>query len=413
MNNYLERAQTVLERVNELAVISDQHGLISRTFGTEAFWKAQRKIAEWMTDAGLETKIDNIGNVRGKLRCSNQHAKTFFIGSHFDTVVNAGKFDGPLGIIAGLDIIIKVIAEGYELPFNIELVAFSDEEGVRFHTTYLGSKVLTGAFDMELLERKDDDGVSMHEVVTDLGATIKHIPADAIAAGEWLGYYEIHIEQGPVLYGSEDPVAVVTSIAGQKRFAIMYSGTAGHAGTVPMDLRQDALCAAAEFITKIEAYAKAGNERFLATVGKLEITNAASNVIPGEVIFSLDLRSGDEEILERSAKDLEAFAKEIASRRSLKVFWKVIQENHAVHCDEHLVKELEEAISASGFNPVKLVSGAGHDAVPISEVAPVVMLFVRCYKGISHNPLEDVEIKDIAAALQVSDLFLKALSKKI
>ncbi|MEO5647714.1 MAG: M20 family metallo-hydrolase, partial [Chitinophagaceae bacterium] len=375
--------------------------------------KAQQKLYNWMKDAGLVTNIDNIGNVRGKLMSKKRHAKTFIIGSHFDTVINAGKFDGPLGILAGLDIIERLIEDKVELPFHLELVAFSDEEGVRFHTSYLGSRVLTGAFDYELLQKKDTDGITLNEVINDLGANAKQITDDAIPISDWLGYFEIHIEQGPVLDDSKEPVAIVTSIAGQKRSAVIFTGVAGHAGTVPMNMRQDALCATAEFISKVENFAKQKHSEIVATVGKLEISNAASNVIPGEVTCTVDLRSGNANRLNDAALAIGQLAKEIAAQRNVQLTWKTIQENAPVDCDEKLMSILAETIASTGFNTIRLVSGAGHDAVPISEVAPVAMLFVRCYKGISHNPMEDVEIKDIAAALQVAENFIKGLALKL
>lgn len=398
----IQRAEKVLARINELATISeDEHG-ITRTFGTKAFLQGSQKVYAWMLEAGLQTHIDNIGNVRGKLVSKNPHAKTFVIASHIDTVVNAGKFDGPLGVLLGLDLLEELIKTNTQLPFHIELIAFSDEEGVRFHTTYLGSKVVAGLFDENLLTQKDKNGITLLDAIHAFGGDTTQLAGDAIAKNDWLGYLEIHIEQGPVLYEKDIPVAIVTAIAGQKRVEIVFTGMAGHAGTVPMDMRQDALCSAAEFIIETEKFAIV-NKAIVATVGTLGISNAASNVIPGQVVCSLDLRSHDEAALTSAYQAIQASCMAIANKRNIGVAWKLIQETKPVTCDEKLQDNLQQAIVQAGYEVIQLVSGAGHDAVPISQVSPVAMLFVRCYKGISHNPLEDAELKDIAAAIKVLD----------
>ena len=409
MSSYLQRAEKVFSRINQLAAITEDEGAVTRTFGTRAFLEGSAKVAAWMKEAGLQTRIDQIGNVRGKLLSKVTGAKTFVIASHIDTVVNAGKFDGPLGVIMGLDLLEQIIAAKAELPFNIELIAFSDEEGVRYHTTFLGSKVVTGAFDRALLDKKDKNGITLKEAINTMGGDDTLLAVDAILADNWLGYYEIHIEQGPVLYERNIPVALVTAIAGQKRVEITYTGFAGHAGTVPMDMRNDALTCASEFILAAEQFATANKDHLVATVGKLEVIGSASNVIPGEVVFSLDLRSPDEEKLKAAYQHLKQLSEAITQKRSITPKWNLIQETLPVACDSGLNTMLKQAITASTFELVELVSGAGHDAVPVSEVAPVSMLFVRCYKGISHNPLENAELADVAAALEVSDNFINQL----
>jgi allantoate deiminase len=412
MSNYIQRAENVFTRINQLAAISEDEGAVTRTFGTKAFLEGSAKMAAWMKEAGLQTRIDQIGNVRGKLLSKAPGAKTFVIASHIDTVVNAGKFDGPLGVIMGLDLLEQIIATQTELPFNIELIAFSDEEGVRYHTTFLGSNVVTGAFDRALLNKTDKNGITLKEAIDAMGGDDTLLAVDAILPDNWLGYYEIHIEQGPVLYENKIPVALVTAIAGQKRVEVTYTGFAGHAGTVPMDMRNDALTCAAEFILAAEQFATQNKDHLVATVGKLEVTGAASNVIPGEVVFSLDLRSPDEEKLKRAYQYLEATSDNIAAKRGITPKWNLVQQTLPTACDAELSSLLKQAISQSGFELVELVSGAGHDAVPVSAVAPVSMLFVRCYKGISHNPLENAEVADVAAAIEVSDNFITKLIQK-
>jgi allantoate deiminase len=409
MNNYLHRAEKVLQRINQLASISDDANCINRMFATKAFIEGRNKVEQWFVEAGLQTHIDNIGNVRGKLLSENKEAKTLVIASHIDTVVNAGKFDGPMGVLLGLDLMENIIQTKTKLPFNIELIAFSDEEGVRFHTTYLGSKVVAGTFDKNVLHKKDESGIYLQEVIKQLNGNIDELNNDAISKKDWLGYYEIHIEQGPVLYEKNSPAAIVTSIAGQKRVEIIFKGIAGHAGTVPMNMRNDALCAASDFIIQLEEFASK-QKSLVATVGKLNIINSASNVIPGEVICSLDVRSDDETILSIAYENIKQFCEEISKKRNIELQWNLIQQTKPVLCDNKMNKLLAASIKQSGYELTELVSGAGHDAVAISEVAPVCMLFVKCFKGISHNPLENVELEDIAAAIKVSDNFIKQLA---
>jgi allantoate deiminase len=409
MSNELQRAEKILLRINELASVSEDEGYISRTYGTKAFLEGRDKVEHWMKEAGLQTHIDNIGNIRGRLLSKQANSKTFVIASHIDTIINAGKFDGPLGVLTGLDLLEELVRSKTELPFHIELIGFSDEEGSRFHTTFLGSKVIAGSFDYSILDAKDIAGIFLEEVIRMNGGDTNKLSKDAIAKEDWLGYFEIHIEQGPVLYEKNIPVAVVTAIAGQCRVGMVFNGEAGHAGTVPMDMRKDALACAAEFIIETEKFAKANKENIVATVGKTHIINAASNVIPGEVICSLDLRSADEVKLVEAYNKIKIMAETICQKRNIVLEWNLIQQSKPVTCNGKMNKLMEQSIRDAGYDVVELVSGAGHDAIPVSEVSPVAMLFVRCFKGISHNPLEDVELKDIAAAVKVSDTFINNL----
>jgi hydantoinase/carbamoylase family amidase len=409
MDKDLERAEKILQRINELASISEMPGGITRTYATKAFVEGRDKVQQWMKEAGLEITIDNIGNIRGRLSSKKANAKTFVIASHIDTVVNAGKFDGPLGVLMGLDLVEQLIQSKTGLAFHIELIGFCDEEGCRFHTTYLGSKAVAGSFDKTILNAKDESGVSLKEVIEKNGGNVNNLSKDAIAKQDWLGYFEIHIEQGPVLYEKNIPAGSVTAIAGQRRSEIKFTGEAGHAGTVPMDMRKDALVCAAECMVAIENFAKANKNDLVATVGKLHITNSASNVIPGEVICSLDMRSADEAKLSAAYTEIKKMTEDICSKRNIGLEWKLVQQTKPVNCDAGMNKLLTQSIKETGYEVVSLVSGAGHDAVPIAEVSPVAMLFVRCFKGISHNPLENVEVKDIAAAIKVSDTFIQKL----
>lgn len=395
---------TILARIEELAAISEDSDCLTRTFGSMAFIRASQLISGWMQEAGLETRIDNIGNVRGRLVSKNPGARTLVIGSHFDTVVNAGKFDGPLGVLMALDVVSSL---ELELPFHIEVIAFSDEEGVRYHTTYLGSKVLSGAFDMTQLALQDTAGISLGDAIQLIGGCTDQLLHDKIDAAGWLGYFEIHIEQGPVLYEKHIPVAIVTAIAGQQRSQLVFKGMSGHAGTVPMDMRQDALCCASECILIIEQWALQHRDQVVATVGTLQVVHGASNVIPGEVMCSLDLRSADMDMIRKAHVELLAQLDAVCQKRKISFEWHIVQETAPVVCDPELSGVLEKSIPSTEI--VKLVSGAGHDAVAVSAIAPVCMLFVRCFKGISHHPLEDVEAADIEAALQVARTFIQQL----
>ncbi|TDN37496.1 Zn-dependent hydrolase [Hymenobacter sp. UV11] len=411
MPDYPTRTARLLSRIHELGAISEDAtgATVTRTFGTPAFLKGRDLVQGWFEAAGLETRLDGIGNLRGRLRSQRPGAKTFVLASHIDTVVNAGKYDGPLGVLMGLDLVESIIQQRLELPFNLELIAFSDEEGVRFHTTYLGSKVVTGAFEPALLQKTDANGITLAQAIAEMGGNAATLAADALPPAEWLGYFELHIEQGPVLWESGVPVALVTDIAGQQRVELTWLGMAGHAGTVPMDMRQDALAAAAEFVLATEAFALRHGHGLVATVGQLRLVHAASNIIPGQVVHSLDLRSPDADQLAAAYTDLQAQAEAIAARRGVGLTWQLVQATAPVQCDHELNRLLGQAIAASGYEVDGLVSGAGHDAVPASAVAPATMAFIRCYKGISHNPLENVEAADVAAALEVAERFLLEL----
>ncbi|MEJ7740500.1 MAG: M20 family metallo-hydrolase [Chitinophagaceae bacterium] len=408
MNEH-SRTKKILERIGELSLCSEDRHAITRTFGSDAFREAVKKVQSWMNDAGLQTRVDNIGNVRGRRNCGESGAKTLVIASHIDTVINAGRFDGPLGVIMGLDMVEQVIEKNSSLPFNIELIAFCDEEGVRFHTTYLGSKVVAGCFDQELLQSPDTKGRTVQDVIEEMGGDAGRLKADAIPVEDWLGYFEIHIEQGPVLYEKNIPVALVSDIAGQSRVEIHFKGEAGHAGTVSMDKRRDALCCACECILQTEKMALDSNGKLTATIGKINLENAASNVIPGIAVCSLDLRSSDASFLEISHRNLQAVFEAVCIKRNIVIEWKRVQESKPVSCNEVMNQCLASAIYDAGYEIISLVSGAGHDAVAISAVAPVCMLFVRCYKGISHHPLENVEAGDIEAAIHVADGFIDHL----
>ncbi len=374
------------------------------------FLECGNKIASWMREAGLETYIDNIGNVRGKLKSNNPEAKTFVIGSHYDTVRNAGKFEGTLGILTGLDVIENIISKNISLPFNIELIAFSEDGGVRFNYSSLGSEVVAGTFHNKFLEIKDQQGITLSQILKSLNYDSTKLSENAIAPENWLGYFEIHIDQGNILYENNIPVGVVNSISGQKRIEIRFTGKAGHAGTVRMDVRKDALCAAAKFILAVEKYALHEKNNLLATVGKLIIANSASNVIPGTVNCTVDIRSDDAEILSKAYEAINFECERICDKRNIYFEWKLIQEIAPVSCNKKLRRLLTNSINEKKIELISLQSGATHDAAVISYIAPVAMLFVKCFKNIGQSSVENVEINDIMKALEVSDQFILELA---
>lgn len=408
------RTQRILNRLEELGNISEKPDCLSRFYGTDSHIQSRKVLIEWMEAAGMEVHCDNIGNVRGILKSTSSDAKHLVVASHYDSVFDAGKYDGPLGILLGIEMAQQISDLDKALPFHLNVIAFADEEGGRFNTAYLGSCVLAGNFDKTWLSRKDDAGETLGAVIEAMGGNIEAVDGEAIPKEDWLGYYEVHIEQGPVLCDKDLPVCLVSGIAGQTRVDIHWKGMAGHAGTSPMDLRQDALCAAAEFTLAIEALGKEHKNQLVATVGKMIVGPNSSNVIPGAVYHTLDIRSMQDDFLMEMVANLEQQAQTIAEKRGLVCEWKVMQSNPSVDCDPRLSAALEKGIKKSGVRELlSIPSGAGHDGVMISKVAPISMLFVRCTDGISHNPAEYSAPEDIEAALLVSDGFLEALADNL
>lgn len=409
MKTYFQRALQINQRINELSLLSGDEQSVTRIFGTKPFQECSGLIALWMRQAGLETWIDNIGNIRGKLKSKNANAKTFLIGSHFDTVINGGKYEGVLGILSGLDVIENIISKNISLPFNIELIAFSEDEGIRFNYSHLGSQVVAGTFQNKLLEIKDEEGQTLSDVLQSLNHCPEKLDQDAIPSENCLGYFEIHIDQGNVLYENNSPVAIVDSISGQKRIEIKFTGKAGHAGTVGMEIRKDALAATAKFILAVEKYATRTKGNLLATIGKIKIDSAASNVIPGVVNCTLDIRSKNAETLSDAYEFIYSECERICDKRNIYFEWKLIQEINSVDCNKKLNRLLANTINEKRLQLVTVQSGACHDAAIISSITPAAMLFVRCFKNIGEISTENVEEKDIACALEVSDHFMQQL----
>ncbi len=364
------------------------------------------EITGWMTALGAKVRIDAAGNLRGFYAGAESKAPRLLLGSHLDTVPNAGAYDGVLGVV--LAVALLEALSGRQLPYGIEIVGFSEEEGVRFGTPFIGSRALTGRLDEKLLSRKDPGGISVRSAIEEFGLDPGELPLAALG-DDILGYVEFHIEQGPVLETLKRPLGVVESIAGQSRFEFTFGGRANHAGTTPMHLRYDAIAGAAEWITAVEREANKV-PGLVATVGAIEAQPGATNVIAGEARLTLDVRHGLDEVRTRAVENLIREATEIAKRRGLSVRPNVLLSQSAVAMDPFLIHEIEQAIRKTGCEPHHMVSGAGHDAMILAEKIPAAMIFLRTPGGISHDPSESVAIEDVAKAIECGLHLLDQLS---
>jgi len=373
-------ARRVLERADELAAFTEDPGRITRSLLTPAMAGARGRVREWMLDAGLEVRMDALGNLAGR-----RGDARLVIGSHIDSVADAGRYDGVLGVLVALE-----VAAATDVP--LEVVAFADEDGLRFGSIYLGSRAYIGApIDLSVRDRA---GVTLRDAIgVELGPPL-YRGADA--------YLEVHIEQGPVLEAEGLPLGVVTAITGQSRYELAFEGVAGHAGTTPMDRRRDALAAAAEFVLAAERLAQA-EPGLVATVGVITVPDGAVNVIAGRAEATLDVRHADDDVRANAVAALRGQADAIAGRRGVRVTWAPIAEQPAVRCT--LADPLAEAVAACGVPVRRLLSGAGHDAVTMAEVTDVALLFVRCAGGISHHPDEAVDEADVALAIEAATRF--------
>jgi allantoate deiminase len=405
-----DAATTVMERCERLGVISEEPGALTRPYGSETMREVNEVVSGWMRAAGMSVRQDEIGNLIGLYEGTG--GKTLLLGSHLDTVRDAGKYDGILGVMVAIACVQGLYDRGERPPCSIEVVAFADEEGLRFGTTFLGSSVYAGAFDEKRLDLKDKGGVTLAEAVRDFGGDPEALKAAGRENGDVLGYCEVHIEQGPLLEELGLPVGVVTGIQGQSRARVDFTGKAGHAGTVPMQARADALCAAAQFVLEVESAAKAETGS-VGTVGQISARPGAGNVIPGEAELSLDIRHADDAARERLRDHLAARTQEIAASRGCRHGWQVRQETPAVPADRELSALLAEAVEMARLTVHQLPSGAGHDAAQVATLAPVAMLFVRCKEGISHNPAESVTREDVGAAIEVMRNLLSLVSRKM
>jgi allantoate deiminase len=411
---YEASARLVLERCDLLATFSEEAGRLTRRFATPPMRQVHATIRDWLLTIGMTVEVDALGNLIGRREADRPAAATLLLGSHLDTVRDAGKYDGLLGVMIALTCLERLHERGEQLPFAVELLGFSDEEGLRYQSIYMGSKAVTGRFAVRDLDLLDDQGVSMADALRafDCRPDPVLLTTPRWSAQALLGYCEVHIEQGPVLEARDLPLAAVTSIVGQQRLLFQFGGVPGHAGTLPMEARRDALCAAAEFVLDVERLARE-TSGLVATVGQLQVEPGACNVVPGHVELSLDVRHEDDALRARYAAQLCERAGQICAIRGLSLTWQPVQNSQTVACAPDLLERWRQALTLEGYPVFHLASGAGHDAVAMSALTAVSMLFVRCRGGISHNPAEAVQEADVAAALAVLERFLWLTAREV
>ena len=392
-----EQAAGVIARCRHLAEFSEQPGAIQRTFLSPAMGDCMRTLQGWMEAAGMSVVTDAAGNLRGRYRSSSSGAR-ILIGSHLDTVPNSGAFDGMLGVLIGLALVEQ------KPPFPVELIGFSEEEGVRFKLPFIGSRALAGRLDSALLDTQDSEGVSLRHAIEAFGLDPSGMPLCALE-DDIAGFLEFHIEQGIVLEHNDLSLGVVHAIAGQTRAEMLFTGTASHAGTTPMRLRRDAVAGAAEWVGEVEriAFATPG---LVATVGDLRTHPGAGNVVAGQLRASLDVRHAQDVVRHDAVAQLLAKAEALAARRGLTVTSKMQMDQPAVPMDAGLSAMATDAIRSLGLEPLSMVSGAGHDAMILAERVPTTMIFLRSPGGVSHHPNEAVRPQDVEHALAAGLAFL-------
>jgi allantoate deiminase/N-carbamoyl-L-amino-acid hydrolase len=407
----LQFGPTIMQWAETIGAWSDDPENLTCAFMTDAHRKTASQLAVWMKEAGMDVEIDPVGNVVGRYAAAKAGAKTLLTGSHYDTVRNGGKYDGREGILLPIAVVKHLNERGERLPFNLEIIGFSEEEGVRYQSTFLGSNAVIGQFDMALLDRVDASGVAMRDALTAAGHDVSKIPSVARKPEDILGFVEVHIEQGPVLLEKGLPAGVVTSIAGSQRFQVELTGVASHAGTTPMVMRKDAAAAAAEIVLYVEERcAKAPS--LVGTVGQLQVPDGSVNVIPGACKFSLDIRAADDATRDAAVTDILNQIEAVCARRQIVAKTTRIVAAPAAPCAQWLVDQLAAATKRAGIEVFHLPSGAGHDAMALARVTDVAMLFTRCGNGgISHNPLETMTADDAEVSAQIFLDFLRQFKK--
>ncbi|QJD69838.1 allantoate amidohydrolase [Xanthomonas campestris pv. badrii] len=392
-----------------VAPFSDTPGGLFRAWLSPAHRAAVAQVGEWMRQAGMQVRLDAAANLIGRYEGTHADAPALLIGSHLDSVRDAGRYDGPLGILLGIECVAALHAQGRRLPFAIDVIAFGDEEGSRFPASMVCSRAVAGTLDPAALALSDAAGIDVASALAQWDLDIAQIHHAARAPGSVLAYLETHIEQGPVLEAEGLPVGIVTAIAAQRRFALRFDGRAGHAGTTTMALRRDALGAAADAVLAIERIARDGSNGLVATVGRLQLAPGAVNVVPGRVDCTLDVRAGDDATRDAAVRAIEHALARIGSERGIAIAIDPLQTLAASPCAPALMTRLEHAVAAQGIAPRRLVSGAGHDAMTMAALCPTAMLFVRCAGGVSHHPDEHVDPADAEVALAVMRHFIDHL----
>jgi len=382
-----------MQRIDHLAECSEAPDLLTRTYLSKEHAAANDLVLSWMREAGLSCRVDPVGNAVGRYEGREAGLPALVLGSHLDTVRNAGRYDGMLGVVTAIECVAALNARGERPDFAIEVVGFGDEEGVRFQSTLLGSRALAGTFDTAVLDKRDAEGTDMAQAMRDFGLDPARVGAAAKRADQVHAYVELHIEQGPVLEAEGLPIGAVTSIAGATRLRVEIVGTAGHAGTVPMVGRKDALTAAAEAILAVERICGTAPD-LVGTVGRIEAAPGAVNVIPGEARFSIDIRAATDAPRLQAVEAAVAEIEKICARRGVAAKIEKTHEGRCCPCARWLIEQVAAAIRDEGVSLRKLPSGAGHDAMAMIDLTDVGMIFVRCKGGISHNPAESITAED-------------------
>jgi allantoate deiminase len=395
----LTLGRRVMAMIEELARHTDEPGRLTRLYLSDAHRRAADATLRLMQAAGLNAHIDALGSVVGRIEGADPEAPALLIGSHIDSVVDAGRYDGNLGVVLGIAVI-EALQQGIAPACPIEIVAFGDEENVRFPTNLSTSQALAGRFNPAWLDGRDQDGITLRDALVRFGGNPEGAAALARDPARYRGYLEVHIEQGPLLEAKNLPVGIVSAINGITRARCSVIGEAGHAGTVPMNMRRDALAAVAEMIGIVE---RAGSTRTdtVATVGVAQVQPGAINVIPARVDFTLDARSPDDAVRLAMVQDIVTECQAAAQRRGVEFTIEPFMESPATPMDKALIGQLEGAVRSLGIEPLHLSSGAGHDAVAMVNLCPSAMLFVRCKGGISHNPAESITVEDADVAARV------------
>lgn len=396
-------AQEVISLCHTLAQFTEEPGHITRTFLSPPMREVHRELGSRMEQLGMGVSVDAAGNLRGYYPARTPGARRLIIGSHLDTVPHAGAFDGILGVVMGLAMVEALTT--LRMPFGIEVVGFSEEEGVRFGVPFIGSRALVGTLDDTMLALRDRQGSSVADAIRSFGLDPAHLQ-EARLADNTLGYLEFHIEQGPVLESLNYPLGIVEGIVGQSRLTVSFTGKAGHAGTTSMKLRHDALAGAGQWIALVQSEAETV-PGLVATVGRLEIEPNAANVIAGQVRASLDVRHAQDEVRHQAVQRMLDGAKQIATRRGLAVEWEQHLDQSAVTMNSMMLARLEKAVKAAGYPVHHMPSGAGHDAMILAQKIPAAMLFLRSPGGVSHHPDENVLFEDVKAALNAGMHFLE------
>lgn len=404
-----QAAARVMARADELGAISETPDALTRVYLSPQHLEANQRAARWMTQAGMTVWQDSVGNICGRYEGEQEGAPAILLGSHLDTVRNAGRYDGMLGVLAAIEVVHGLHQQGRRLKQAIEIVGFCDEEGTRFGITLLGSRGITGTWPESWLAQTDADGVSVAQAMVLAGLDPARIHLAARRPEEIAAYLELHIEQGPCLEQEGLALGVVEAINGARRLNCRFTGEAGHAGTVPMSHRKDALAAAAEWMVRVETLTREQGVNRVATVGTLRCAPGAVNVIPGDVTLTLDIRGPHDQPLDALLDTLLKEAQAIASRRQLRFSAEEFYRIAATACDSGLQQVLSEAVQAVQGRSLTLPSGAGHDAIAMAERWPSAMLFVRCKGGISHHPAESVTADDVALAIAAYSRAVSAL----